>query len=72
MPVKLERLGQAIVTRRLNLYWLTMALAVFAAVMLILSFAGVFSGFARKLNKTLSQQQQNTASLSPRLTTMQS
>ena len=48
--------------RRLYLYWLCMALAVFAMVMLVLSFTGVFSNSAKRLKETLTQQQQNTNS----------
>lgn len=49
--------------RRLNLYWLCMALAVFAAVLLLLSFTGVFSNSAKKLGETVNQQQQNTQTM---------
>ncbi len=46
--------------RMLNLYWLSMVLAVFAALLLILSIAGVYSNTDRQLCEFLSVQQQNT------------
>lgn len=48
--------------RRLRLYWMSMALAVFASLVLILSFAGVFSDPAQKLSDALTLQQCNTVS----------
>ncbi|SFQ15529.1 regulatory protein, luxR family [Oscillibacter sp. PC13] len=54
--------------RRLRLYWMSMVLAVFAALILVLSFAGVFSDPAQKLSDALAIQQQNTvAALSEQL-----
>lgn len=56
--------GQSVsIRRRLHLYWLSMALAVFAALVLVLSFAGVFSNSAQKLQESLTLQQQNTVTL---------
>ncbi len=46
---------------RLNLYWLSMLAALVAALLLILSFTGVFSNSQRKLASTLELQQQNVA-----------
>ncbi len=46
--------------RRLALYWVCMALAVFAAVFLVLSLTGVFSLSNQKLSQTLHTQQSNT------------
>ena len=46
--------------RRLALYWVCMALAVFAAVFLVLSLTGVFSHSNQKLSQTLHTQQSNT------------
>lgn len=52
--------GQSIsMQSRLVLYWVSMALAVFAALMLILSFMGVFSSSAKKLHELLNLQQQH-------------
>ena len=48
--------------RRLVLYWFSMALAVLAAVLLVLSLTGVFSNTAQKLGQALTIQQRNTAS----------
>ncbi|MGN0372753.1 MAG: helix-turn-helix transcriptional regulator [Enterocloster sp.] len=45
--------------RRLGLYWLCMALAVFAVLVMILSVTGMFSVSARKLKESLALQQQN-------------
>lgn len=47
--------------RRLALYWICMALAIFAAVFLVLSLTGVFSLSNQKLSQTLQTQQSNTA-----------
>ena len=46
--------------RRMRLYLLSMTLAVFAALLLLLSFAGVFSNPAQKLSDSLKLQQKNT------------
>ncbi|MBE6753249.1 MAG: hypothetical protein E7559_02675 [Ruminococcaceae bacterium] len=46
---------------RLNLYWLSMLVALIAALLLVLSVTGVFSDSQRKLGSTLDLQQQNTA-----------
>jgi DNA-binding CsgD family transcriptional regulator len=48
--------------RRLVLYWFSMALVVFAVMLLILSIAGVFSAPAQQLQEALSVQERNTAS----------
>ncbi len=48
--------------RRLQVYWFSMVLVVFAALMLALSLAGAFSDTARKLSDTLEIQQRNTVS----------
>lgn len=50
------------IQRRLWLYWVSMALAVFALLLLVLSFAGVFSDPAKKLSDALELQQCNTVS----------
>lgn len=53
--------GQSVsIRRRLHLYWLSMALAVFAALVLVMSFSGVFSNSAQKLQESLNLQRQNT------------
>lgn len=58
-----ESTGQSVsMHRKLRLYWIFMALAVFAALLLILSLAGVFSDPAQKLSDTLNLQQCNTVS----------
>lgn len=48
--------------RRLGLYWMSMAMAVLAALLLVLSFAGVFSDPAKKVSDALHLQQCNTIS----------
>lgn len=45
--------------RKLMLYWLSMILAVFALVMLLLSVAGTFSREDDRLNQVLNIQMQN-------------
>lgn len=47
---------------RLILYWGAMMLVIFAAILVILSFAGVFSDSREKVAQVLSLQQQNTFS----------
>ncbi len=44
---------------RLNLYWLSMLVAIVAALLLVLSLTGVFSDSQRRLGTTLELQQQN-------------
>ena len=44
---------------RLNLYWLSMLASLVAALLLVLSFTGVFSNSQRKLGSTLELQEQN-------------
>lgn len=46
--------------RKLMLYWVMMALVVFALFLVVLSFAGVFSNPARKLNQDLEARLSNT------------
>lgn len=46
--------------RKLLLYWVVMALAVFALFLVVLSFAGVFSDPARKLNQDLEEKLSHT------------
>ncbi len=54
--------GQSVgMQRRLMLYWLSMVLAVFAALLLVLSVAGVFSGAEQKLNQALITEQSNVS-----------
>lgn len=48
--------------RKLMLYWLSMALTVFALVMLLLSVAGTFSKEDDRLNQMLEIQMQNASS----------
>lgn len=48
--------------RRLVLYWFSMALAILAAVLLVVSLTGVFSNTAQKFGQSLSIQERNTAS----------
>lgn len=48
--------------RRLVLYWFSMALAILAAVLLVVSLTGMFSNTAQKLGQSLSIQERNTAS----------
>ena len=48
--------------RKLSLYWLSTGIAVLAALLLVLSLLGVFSGSSRKLQSSLSLQHQNTCS----------
>lgn len=54
--------GQSVgMQRRLMLYWVSMILAVFAALLLVLSVAGVFSGSDQKLNQALITEQNNVS-----------
>ena len=46
--------------RKLIVYWIIMALSVFAALLVILSVTGVFSNAEKLLHRTLSVQQENT------------
>lgn len=56
-----ETMGQSIsMKRKLLLYWVVMALVVFALFLVVLSFAGVFSNPARKLNQDLEAKLSNT------------
>lgn len=48
--------------RRLVLYWFSMALAILAAVLLVVSLTGVFSNTAQKFGQSLTIQKHNTAS----------
>ena len=48
--------------RRLVLYWFSMALAILAAVLLVVSLTGVFSNTAQKFGQSLAIQKHNTAS----------
>ena len=48
------------IRRKLIAYWIVMILAVFSAIMVILSIAGVFSHSDKRLNEALDLQQQNT------------
>lgn len=48
--------------RKLGLYWMSMAMSVLAALIVILSFAGVFSDTAQTVSYILNVQQHNTAS----------
>lgn len=58
-----EAKGQsASMQRKLGLYWMSMAMSVLALLILILSFAGVFSDPAQKVSDTLNLQQCNTVS----------
>ena len=50
------------IQHRLILYWSTMILSAFAALLLVFSFAGVFSDTAHKLADTLDIQQKSTVS----------
>ena len=53
--------GQSVsIKRRINLYWLSMAVALITALMLVLSIAGVFSNSAKRLEESLNLQQQNS------------
>lgn len=47
---------------KLGLYWMSMAMAILAALILVLSFAGVFSDPAQKVSDALRLQQRNTVS----------
>lgn len=56
--------GQSVsMGRRLLIYWCSMALVVFAAVMLLLSGGGVFSGTEERLEQALALQHENNAAL---------
>ena len=46
--------------RKLMLYWMSMIVVVFAAVILLLSFAGTFSWDAEQLHEVLDVQLKNT------------
>lgn len=48
--------------RRLVLYWFSMALAILAAVLLVVSLTGVFSNTAQKFGQSLTIQKHNTTS----------
>ena len=48
------------IRRKLIAYWIVMRLAVFSAIMVILSITGVFSHSDKRLNEALDLQQQNT------------
>ena len=48
--------------RKLGLYWMSMAMSVLAALVVILSVAGVFSDTAQTVSYILNVQQHNTAS----------
>ena len=48
--------------RRLVLYWFSMALAMLAAVLLVVSLTGVFSNTAQKFGQSLTIQKHNTTS----------
>lgn len=48
--------------RKLRLYWMSMAMSVLAALIVILSFAGVFSDSAQTVSYILNVQQYNTVS----------
>lgn len=48
--------------RKLGLYWMSMAMAVLEVLLLVLSFAGVFSDTAQKASDALHLQQRNTVS----------
>lgn len=47
--------------RKLILYWIFMVLSIFAALLVVLSIAGVFSNSDKMLHRTLIMQQENTA-----------
>lgn len=49
------------IRRRLGLYWGSLVLAAFGALLLVLSFAGVFSNPAQHLGELLENQHRNTA-----------
>ena len=50
------------IQRKLRLYWMSMAMSVLAALIVILSFAGVFSDSAQTVSYILNVQQYNTVS----------
>lgn len=52
------------VQRKLMLYWLSMIMAVFALVILLLSVAGTFSREDDRLNQVLNIQMQNAPTTS--------
>ena len=52
--------------RRLVLYWFSMALAILAAVLLVVSLTGVFSNTAQKFGQSLTIQKHSTPSGSAR------
>ena len=60
MLTKAARQQSISMKRKLMLYWGMMALVVFALFLVILSFAGVFSNPARKLEQVLEMQLSNT------------
>lgn len=63
--LKLEKIkGQGVsMQRKLILYWFTMALAVLAALVLILSITGMFSIQAKQLGQAMEMQLENTSSV---------
>ena len=58
--------GLLLAQRRLVLYWFSMALAILAAVLLVVSLTGVFSNTAQKFGQSLTIQKHNTPSGSAR------
>lgn len=53
--------GQSVgMQRKLFLYWISMALTIFAVVILVLSLTGVFASFDQKLNHALTVQHNNS------------